>query len=91
MPRTEKNSLGVWALVLGIVSIACCGFLAGIPAVILGNKSREAAAMGLADNGTMGTVGMVLGWVGVAAGVLGLIWGVLGGGLAFLQSGFYNF
>ncbi len=27
--RTEKNSLGVWALVLGILSIVCCGLSCG--------------------------------------------------------------
>lgn len=86
---TEKNSLGVWALVLGIVSILCCGIgvLAGIPAVILGRKSKEAAAQGQANNGTLGNVGMILGWIGIVLGVLYLLWLFAFGGLAMLQQG----
>ena len=70
---TEKNSLGVWALVLGILSIVCCGFFTGIPAVILGNKSKAAAAQGQANNGNLGNIGMILGWVGIGLSVIGLI------------------
>lgn len=70
---TEKNSLGVWALVLGILSIVCCGFFTGIPAVILGNKSKAAAAQGQANNGNLGNIGMILGWVGIALSILGII------------------
>jgi hypothetical protein len=85
--NTAKNNLGVWALVLGILGVVCCGFLAGIPAIILGNKSKQAAAQGLATNGNLGQIGLVLGWVAVALGVINLILagtgfydGLLGGG-----------
>lgn len=71
---TEKNGLGVWALVLGILGLVCCGFLTAIPAIILGKKSQEAAAQGLANNGTLGQIGAVLGWVGTVLGVLSLVW-----------------
>jgi len=69
--NTSKNSLGVWSLVLGILSILCCGLLAGIPAIILGNSSKKAAASGLATNGNLGQVGFILGIIGVALSVLG--------------------
>ena len=72
--NTSKNSLGVWALVLGILSILCCGLFAGIPAIILGNNSKKAAAAGLATNGNLGNVGFILGIIGV---VLSAISGVL--------------
>jgi hypothetical protein len=70
---TAKNKLGTWALVLGILSILCCGFLAGIPAIILGLNSKKAAEQGLATNGNIGNVGFILGIIGCALSVLGLI------------------
>lgn len=76
---TSKNSLGVWALVLGIVSILCCGLFAGIPAIILGNNSKKAAAQGLATNGSLGNVGFILGIIGTVLGTLGMIWGFSSG------------
>ncbi|WP_225754312.1 DUF4190 domain-containing protein [Actinotalea sp. Marseille-Q4924] len=81
---TEKNNLGVWALVLGILGLVCCGFVTAIPAVILGNKSKEAAAMGQADNGGLGQAGVVLGWIGIVWGVLALIWLFFLGGMAVI-------
>jgi hypothetical protein len=81
---TEKNNLGVWALVLGILGLVCCGF-AAIPAIILGNKSKEAAAQGLANNGGYGQAGVILGWIGVVFLVLGVIWLFALGGLAAIS------
>lgn len=71
IPGTEANSLGVWALVLGIVGFVCAGFLTGVPAIIVGNRSRRAAAEGRANNGGMGTAGMALGWVTTVLSILG--------------------
>ena len=68
-----KNNLGIWALVLGILSILCCGFLAGIPAIILGMNSKKAAEEGLATNGNLGNIGFILGIIGSALSVLALI------------------
>ncbi|MDN4473138.1 DUF4190 domain-containing protein [Demequina zhanjiangensis] len=70
-PSDSKNNLGTWALVLGILSIVCCGLFAGIPAIIVGNKSKEAAAQGLATNGNLGQVGFILGIIGSVLSVLG--------------------
>ncbi len=70
-PSDAKNGLGTWALVLGILSIVCCGLLAGIPAIIVGQKSKEAAAQGLATNGNLGQVGFILGIIGSVLSVLG--------------------
>lgn len=69
----SKNSLGVWALVLGIVSILCCGLFAGIPAIILGLNSKKAQAQGLATNGSLGNAGFILGIIGT---VIGTSWGI---------------
>jgi Domain of unknown function (DUF4190) len=67
------NKLGVWALVLGILSVACCGLLSGIPAIIIGVQARQRTAAGTANNGGMGTAGIVLGAIGTALSVIGLI------------------
>ncbi|WP_265521074.1 DUF4190 domain-containing protein [Oerskovia flava] len=65
-----KNSLAVWSLVLGIVSMLVCGLFTGIPAVILGHNAKRAVAEGQADNPGMATAGIVLGWVAIALSVL---------------------
>ena len=62
-----KNNLGVWALVLGIVSfVVVCGLLTGIPAIIVGNNAKKAVAQGEANNGGLATAGVILGWVAIA-------------------------
>lgn len=68
-----KNSYAVWALVLGILSLVSCGFLTGIPAIIVGNNAKKAAAVGEADNPGMATAGVVLGWIGTALWAVGLL------------------
>jgi hypothetical protein len=67
-----KNNLGVWSLVLGILSVLGCGLLTGIAAIITGSKSRKAAAEGQADNGGMGLAGLIMGWVGTV--LVTLVW-----------------
>lgn len=68
-----KNSLGVWALVLGIVGLVSCGFIAGIPAVILGRQGQRAADEGLANNRGMSTAGVVMGWIAIGLTLLGVL------------------
>jgi len=70
MGNTTKNSLGTWALVLGIVSIVCCGPLAGIPAIILGTMSKKAQQEGAATNGNLGNIGFILGIISIAFAVI---------------------
>jgi len=75
---TVKNSLGVWALVLGILSFVSCGIFSAIPAVIVGNKGKEAADQGLANNRGMSQAGVILGWIGIALTIVGVgIWIIL--------------
>jgi hypothetical protein len=74
----EKNALGVWSLVLGIVSLimlfSCAvGFLAGVPAVITGHLSRKAQKEGLADNAGMALAGTIMGWVTIGLTILGIV------------------
>lgn len=66
-----RNDLGVWSLVLGIAGLVlACGFVTGIPAVVVGMNARRAIARGEANNDGMVTAGIVLGWVSIAFGVL---------------------
>jgi hypothetical protein len=72
----EKNALGVWSLVLGILSVvmlfSCLvGFLAAIPALITGYLSRKANKEGLADNPGLALGGIITGWVTIGLTVLG--------------------
>lgn len=57
----------VWSLVLGILSLVMCGFLAGIPAVILGNNAKRkiATSGGTMGGGGLATAGIVMGWISI--------------------------
>ena len=69
-----KNNLGVWSLVLGLVGIVLsCGLFTGIPAIIVGNRSRRAVAEGQANNPGLATAGIVLGWIATILSILGII------------------
>ncbi len=73
--NTQKAT---WALVLGILSLVCCGFLTGIPAIILGrNAKAELEAAG--QSGSTANVGMILGIIGTALSILGLVFTLVTG------------
>ncbi len=79
-----KNGLAIWSLVLGNAAfVLSCSFITGIPAIILGNKARQAAAEGLANNRGMATAVVVLGWVSVGLAVISLVWLFAFGGWAW--------
>jgi Domain of unknown function (DUF4190) len=64
---TSSNGLATTSLVLGILSIVCCGVFMGIPAVICGhialNRSQKNAA--LRDSGGKAIAGLVMGYLGI--------------------------
>ncbi len=60
-------------LVLGILSIPCCGLLTGIPAIILGNTAKKEIA---ASGGTIGGSGAVN--AGYICGIIGTVLSVVG-------------
>lgn len=72
---TGTNNKAIWALVLGILSILCCGFVAGIPALILGRSAKaEIDASGGAQSGRgMAQAGFILGIIGICLSVIGII------------------
>ena len=70
---TGTNSKAIWSLVLGILGLVCCGFFAGIPAIILGRMSqREIEQTGQQGRG-LATAGFILGIVSCVLGVLSAI------------------
>jgi len=74
----EKNALGVWSLVLGILSVVMLfscfvGFLAAIPALITGYLARKAHREGQADNPGLALGGIITGWVTIGLTALGII------------------
>ena len=81
MPQTNQKAL--WSMILGILSLVCCGLLAGIPALILGNSAqKEIAASGGAQSGEgMAKAGIILGWISIALSILGLIFAITTGAL----------
>ena len=81
VPRTEP--LAIWSLVLGILSLVCCGFILGIPAVVCGHlalsklqKEPQLQGKGLA------IAGLVIGYIAIA---FWLIYVVFFGGLAAIR------
>lgn len=73
---TGTNNKAIWALVLGILSILCCGIVAGIPALILGRSAKaEIDASGGAQSGRgMAQAGFILGIISI---VVTIIWIIL--------------
>lgn len=71
----QQNKKALWSMILGIVGILCCGFLAGIPALILGNQAKqEIAASGGTQTGEgMAQAGFILGILAIVFGVIGAI------------------
>jgi hypothetical protein len=76
----EQNKKALWSMILGIVSMVCCGLFAGIPAIILAQQAKkEIAASGGRQTGAgMATAGLVLGIIAVAFSVLYLVLVVTG-------------
>lgn len=56
---TEKNWMGITALVLGVLSL-CCSLLTGVPAVIFGVLGIQEANQGRADNKALSIAGIAL-------------------------------
>jgi hypothetical protein len=66
----------VISLILGVLAFAGFSILTGIPAIILGNASRERirASAGQLTGEGMATAGVVMGWISVGlVGVVGLM------------------
>lgn len=78
-PLPPTNPKATWALILGIGSLVlafCCGFLIGIPAIVLGySAKRDVALSGGAERGR----GLAIG--GIITGIVGTVVSALFAGL----------
>lgn len=76
----------VISLVLGILGILCCGFLAPI-AWYIGSQELKAIAAGSspASGEGMAKAGMILGIIGSVIFILTLMWIFFAGGMAVFQ------
>jgi hypothetical protein len=72
---SPSSSNSIMALILGILSIPCCGFISGIPAIFLGRSELKAIEQGKipATNRTMAKAGMILGIIGTILSLLGTL------------------
>jgi hypothetical protein len=84
-PRPARESRATTALVLGIISVVCCQFLAPI-AWYIGNQELKNIRAGYVSTEYEGTAkaGMILGIIGTILLGLGLLWIIFFGGLAMV-------
>ena len=76
----QQNQKALWSMILGILSLICCGVVVGIVAIVLGNSAKNeiAASGGMQTGEGMAKAGVILGWIGVALTILGVILFVTG-------------
>lgn len=76
LPPPQSSSAGsVIALILGILSLMCCGLLTGIPAIFVGYSEMKAADEGRSNaaSRSLAKVGFILGIIGTALNLLGIV------------------
>jgi hypothetical protein len=75
------NKKAQWALILGIVSLFCCGAVTGIIAIVLSQQAKQEirASGGMQTGEGQAQAGFVLGIIGIALTVLGIVVFGLGG------------
>jgi len=73
-----KPHRGTLILVLGILSLVCCGLL-GIPAWLMGNADLKEMAAGTMDPAGQGTTnaGKICGIIGTVLAILGALVGIV--------------
>ncbi len=69
------------ALIAGILSVTCCGIIAGILAIIWGNatKNEISSSGGMLGGSGKGTAAVVLGWISIAYTIVWVIVALTGG------------
>lgn len=74
-PRNQASGRAMATLILGILSIVCAGFVAGIPAIILGAMELKAIRHGESpkEGESISKVGLALGVVGTVLTFLALL------------------
>ncbi|MBI2338845.1 MAG: DUF4190 domain-containing protein [Deltaproteobacteria bacterium] len=71
----QTSTKSIIALVCGILSLTCCGFISGIPAIFIGRAELQGIDAGQipASNRTLAKVGLVLGIIGTILSCLGTL------------------
>ena len=78
-----QNTQGIIALVTGILSLICCGFIFGVVAIITGRNGMRLAAEGRANNGGLAKAGLILGVIGLVLWALWLVYAIAKGSWSF--------
>ncbi len=75
----QNSSKATTSLVLGIVGVVACGFIAGIPAIIVGRQAQREidASNGWLTGRGMATAGIVLGWIEIGIAIVATVGVVL--------------
>ena len=73
VPAGNKKAL--WSMILGIVSLVCCGVVTGVVAIILAQQAKQeiAASGGMQTGAGQAQAGFILGIIGCALSVIGII------------------
>jgi uncharacterized membrane protein len=76
----QQNQKALWSMILGILSLICCGVVVGIVAIVLGNSAKKeiAASGGMQTGEGMAKAGVIMGWIGIALTILYVILAVTG-------------
>jgi len=79
VPAGNKKAL--WSMILGILSLFCCGVVTGVAAIVLSQQAKQeiAASGGMQSGAGQAQAGFILGIIGVVISVIGIIY-VLGTG-----------
>lgn len=89
---SRTSTASIMALVLGILSFMCCGFLSGIPAFFIGRSELKAIDEGRVDasNRPIAKIGMIVGLVGAILSLLVVVFYIviiaLGIGAGMMQN-----
>ena len=85
-PSTQNNTLGLLAMIFGILSIpfaVCCGFIdvpLGIAGLVLGILGKRRADAGFANNRGMALAGIICSVIGLVIAVVFVVIGIAGRG-----------
>lgn len=75
-PATSPdNTKSIISLVLGVLSLVCCGFFSGIPAIFVARSELKAVNEGRSheSNRTLSKIGLILGIIGTVLSLLGFL------------------
>ncbi|WP_183099116.1 DUF4190 domain-containing protein [Nocardioides pelophilus] len=72
-----EHPKGQTILILGILSLVCCGFWTGVPAIIMGNKAMAEIAAGQYAETSGVKIGRLLGIIGTVLSALGAVFYIL--------------